>query len=330
MMTGVMLRTLALCALAAAAYAQPTHYLVLQKAASSVAWYTTKGKLVHTVSVGQHPHEMVFSKDRTHLYTTDNGTMKIEHAGSGGNTVSVINLPGKARVKQIELGNFRRPHGIDLDPETGWLAITTELPDRLLIIDPGSGKIVRDYDTKGKTSHMVKLGPKAQYAYVSNSNSANVSAIRLSDGEVKLIPAGARPEGSVLSPDGKELFVCNREGESITVIDTTRNEVVATIATGKGPVRIEITPDGSTLVYALMHDQRIGFADVASRKETGTVSLKGAPVSLHLSPDGKKALAGAEDSDEIYVVSVDGKKVQQTIFTAAGAGPDPVMEFKGR
>lgn len=324
------LRLAILLGVGAALIAAPPVYLVLQKGASSLAWYTPEGKLLETVSVGRHPHEMVLSRDGKLLYTTDNGTMRIEHPGSGGNTVSIIDLAAKKRIAQISLGEFRRPHGIDFDPASGRLAVSTELPDKLLIIDPAKREIVRTYDTKGKTSHMVEFGPGGKYAYVSNSSSGNVAAVRLSDGEVTLIPTGTRPEDSVLSRDGRELYVCNREAETISVIDTGKNAVVGTIKTGKGPVRIAASPDGKTIVYALMHDKQVGIADAAGRKQIATVQLQGSPVSLTLSPDGSTAFASAEEDDTVYVVSVPQRKIIKTIKTKAGAHPDPVFEYVAR
>lgn len=321
-----MLRSPLIFALACSAFAQTGELLVLHKGASSLGWYTAAGELLHAEPVGQHPHEMVMSPDRRFLYVTDNGTMRLEHAGTGGNTISVIDLAQKKRVAQISLGNFRRPHGISLDPATGRLAVSTELPDRMLIIDAKSRKVIRDYDTKGKTSHMVVFGPKAQWAYVSNSGSAAVAAIRLADGEVKLIETSTRPEGSAMAHNGKELYVVNREAAKISVIDTASNTLAGTVETGKGPVRVAVTPDGNQLVYALMHDKQVGFANVASRKQLGTVSLPGTPVSLTLSRDGKLAYASAEESDEFYVISVPDRKLLRTIKTAKGTSPDPVFE----
>ena len=323
------MRVPALFAVAALALAEPAHLLVLQKGASSLAWYTPDGKLQSSVPVGQHPHEMVFSRDKRYVYTTDNGTMKIEQPGTGGNTVSVIDVVSKKRIAQISTGEFRRPHGIDIDPATGHLAVTTELPDKLLIIDPEKRSIVRTYDTKGKTSHMVTFGPGGKFAYVSNSSSANVAAIRLSDGAVTLIPTGTRPEATALSPDGRVLYVCNRESATVSVIDTAKNAVIATVETGKGPVRGKVTPDGKQFVYALMHDQQIGILD-AARKQRGTIQLKGPIVSLNLSPDGRTAYASAEDEDTVFVVSVPDRKVVRTFKTASGAHPDPVVEYSAR
>ena len=304
----------------------PTNRLaILHKGGSSLGFYSLQGELQSTIPVGQHPHEMVVSKDGRFLYTTDNGTMKIEQAGQGGNTVSIIDLEAKKKVGEINLGEFRRPHGISLDPATGRIAVSTELPDRLLIIDPVARKVIKSYDTKGKTSHMVMLGPGAKYAYVSNSNSANVSAINLETGAVKLIPASTRPEGSVLSPDGKFVYVCNREGQSITIIDTATNEVAGQIETGKGPVRVGITPDGKTLIYAAMHDKTMEFANVATRKVTDRIPLNGTPVSLRVSPDGSMAFASGEEQDTTFVVTIAEKRVTREIKTAKGMAPDAVL-----
>ena len=305
--------------------AQDAAYLVLQKGASSLAYYTRDGKQLTNIPVGQHPHEMVFSPDRKLLYTTDNGTMRIEHPGKGGNTVSIIDVQSKRKTGEIVLGDFHRPHGIDVDRATGRLVVTTELPDQLLLIDPAKRSILKKYDTKGKTSHMVTLGPGGKWAYVSNSSSGNVAAVNLDSGEVKLIQTGTRPEGSVLSKDGRELYVCNREAASITVIDTAKQQPIANIPTGKGPVRIALTPDGNTLVYALMHEKKVAFADPRARRQTDYVIVPGQPVSCTLSHDGRLAFASAEENDTVYIISVADKKIVGEIKTAKGAGPDPVF-----
>ena len=186
--------------------------LVLHKGGSSLGLYSEDGKLLATVPVGQHPHEMILSPDGKLVYTTDNGTMKIEQPGTGGNTVSIVDVLGRRKVGEISLGAYRRPHGIDLDPKTGRIAVSTELPDQLVLIDPVAQKVIRTVATQGKTSHMVRFGPGAAFAYVSNSTSASVSAINLATGAVKSIAVGERPEGSVLSRDGKTLCRLPRGG----------------------------------------------------------------------------------------------------------------------
>jgi YVTN family beta-propeller protein len=171
---------------------------------------------------------------------------------------------------------------------------------------------------------MVKLRPDARWAYVSHSNSKNVAAVELATGRVELIETGARPEGSALSPDGKLLYVVNREAAQISVIDTETQSLAATIRTGSGPVRVKTAPDG-TVVYALMHDKAVGFAHPVTRAELAVVPLEGSPVSLDLSPDGRYAFASAQDLDTVYVVSVPDRKLVRAIRTPDKMFPDPVI-----
>ncbi|MBM3793348.1 MAG: YncE family protein [Acidobacteria bacterium] len=303
--------------------------LVVQKGSSTVAFYTLEGKLLSTVPVGTHPHEVAVSTDGKFAYVTDNGTMKIEQAGRGGNSVSIIDIPGRRLAGKISTKKYRRPHGIALDPKTGYLAVTTELPDRLLHIDPVKRDIIRHFDTKGKTSHMVALpaGERgAEYAFVSNAGLENVTVVQLTTGQVKSIAVGERPEGSVLSPHGKELYVCNRESASISIIDVARQVAIGLFKTGgTGPVRAGVTPDGRTLVYALMQSRKIEFADLALRRPVAQVSVDGEPVSLSVSKDGKWAFVGAQDQDRVFVISVPERKLIRTFSTERGAGPDPVV-----
>lgn len=302
--------------------------LVLHKGHSSLGFYTDEGAWIATVPVQPHPHEIAFSPDGRFAYTTDNGTMRIEQAGTGGNTISIIDLKQRKKVGEISTGEFRRPHGIDMIRATGQLLVSTELPDQLLLIDPAKRRVVRTLPTGGKTAHMVVATPDGKYAFISNSTSANVSAIELATGKIKLIPTGARPEGSVVSKDGKRVYVCNRDGAQISVIDTAKLAVVQTIQTSPGPVRIAITPDQRLVVYGLLDERAVEWADTGTGKVVGRVNLPaelGQIVSLHLSHDGKTAYAANENMDIVYTVSIPEKKIVRSFRVAKGYSPDPVV-----
>lgn len=322
------MRVLIFLLLPLALLAQDPTLLVLHKGASSVGFYTSRGELLDTVPVGQHPHEMVLAADGRTLYITDNGTMQIEEAGAGGNTVSIVDIVARKKTGEISLGQYHRPHGIAIDRRTGLLFVSTELPDQLLVLDPKPAQLLRHFDTRGKTSHMVALGNGARWAYISNSTSNDIAAIDLVTGEVKTIPTAARPEGSAMSRDGRLLFVANREGARISIIDTDKKAVAGEIRTGRGPVRVAVTPDGKQLVYACMHDRTVEIADPVERKVLGRVKLGGAPVSLSVSPDGRRAYASAQDADTVYVVSLADRKLLRSFKTPPGSGPDPVLEVR--
>ena len=304
-------------------------WIVLHKGDSSLGFYSADGKLEKKVAVNAHPHEMVRSVDGKLLYTTDNGTMRIEQAGVGGNTVSIIDLTAREKVGEISTGNYRRPHGIALLPN-GNLLVSTELPDALLLIDPIKRAVLRVYPTQAKTAHMVTASRSGQWAWVSNSSSANVSAIHLGTGEVRLIPTGPRPEGSVLSPDGKRLYVCQRDGSGIAEIDTATHKLLRTLDSPPGPVRVDITPDGRHVVYGLLDEKAIGWTDTKTGKVAGRVDLPaplGQIVSLHLSPDGKVAYAANENMDRVYAVDLATRRIVKDWALPKGFAPDPAMEI---
>ena len=120
----------------------------------------------------------------------------------------------------------------------------------------------------------------------------------------------------------------NSDGNSISIIDTKKQQAVGSIATGKGPGRIWLTPDEKQLVYNLQPGEAVGFADVRSRKQVATVPLPGPPLSLNLSPDGALGYAGVQSLDKICVLSIAERKVIRVLNTPKGAGPDAIIALR--
>jgi len=298
---------------------------VVEKIGGQVGFYSAAGERLAGVPVSVCPHEIVLSHDQRHLYVSDNGILWMTDPGEGGNTISILDVAKRAKVGEISLGKFRRPHGLDVDPKTGRLVVTVENPPGLLLADPAARQVLRSYDVKGTMPHMVVLGPGAEWAFVSNSGTNTIAALHLASGKVKLIPTDARPQGGVRSLDGRFIYMTNSDGNSISIIDTARQDRIGVIPVGKQPGRIALTPDGQTLVYNLQGDNAMGFADAGSRRQTAVVPIGGRSLSLTLSRDGAWAYGGIQDQDRIAVVSVVERKLIRYIATPKGAGPDPAL-----
>jgi YVTN family beta-propeller protein len=301
---------------------------VVEKIAGSVGFYTEDGQLKGEVKVGDFPHEAVLSPDGRWLYVSDNGVLWMSEDGAGGNTISVVDVRAMKRVAVIDLGPFRRPHGLALEPRSGHLLATTERPSALVMIDVAGRKVLRDFDIQGKAPHMVTLAAGGAWAFVSNVDSNTIAALHVETGRVSLIPALGRPQGGVLAPDGGRLYIVNGTGDAITIIDPRTQTAVGTIPTGKGPGRIAITPDGKTLVYNLQGDLSIGFADVATGRQVATLPIEGRSLSLTMTRDGTRAFAGIQDQDKVLVISVPRRAVQAVIHTPKGSGPDPAIPLE--
>ncbi|HLN03214.1 MAG TPA: hypothetical protein VK335_28240 [Bryobacteraceae bacterium] len=264
---------------------------VVEKKAGKVAFYAARGKRLSDVKVGRFPHEMVLSPDRRLLYVTDNGLLWMTDKGEGGNTISIVNVRARPIAGVVDLGHYRRPHGIAVVPKTGQLVVTIENPFGLLLIDPVGRRVLRRYEVKGQHPHMVLLGPNAETAWVSNAGSGEVAVINLASGEVEnIIPVGKDPQGGVMTKDGRWIFVTNHAGDTISIIDVKQRQVTGEIRTGVGPARIVLTADERSLVYNLQEGEGAGFADVATSMETGRIKLPGRPLSLSLSKNGRTAV----------------------------------------
>jgi YVTN family beta-propeller protein len=314
--------------LAATLHAQPD-LAVVEKVSGKVGFYKFTGERTSEVKVGVYPHEIVRSLDGKSLYVTDNGILWMQYAGKGGNTISILDAATRQKTGVIDLGEYRRPHGMAVHPQTGHLVVTIENPDGLLLVDPAQRKVLRKFDVQGKSPHMVLFGPGGKRAYVSNTNSGTLASIDIATGETKLIPTGKYPQGGVLSHDGKTIYLTNAESNKIVLIDTATDKVTGEIATYTYPNRVALTPDGKTLVYSLGNEgSAVGFADIVTRKETATIPLGGQPLSLTLSKDGKYAFSGIQAQGKVHVIDVAQRKIIHTITTPTDAGPDPALPLE--
>ena len=317
--------------LAGAATGLAANLVIIEKGSGQVGFFDESGKLQTEVAIGGHPHEMAVSADGRYGFTSDNGVMLMTEKTQGGNSVTMVDLQGRKKVATIDLGAHRRPHGIDFDPATGHVLVTTELPSALLIIDPAKRAVIDTYEVGGKAPHMVVLAADHRTAWVTCTDTSNVNVIDLPTRKSELIPVGARPQGIVFSPDGKRLYVANSDGYSVTVIDAAAKKVVGEIAVGgkhSGPVRVAVSRDGKLAIAALQLDHAIAFANTETMKQEKVISLPGSPVSMSLSSDGTLAYCSVQDMDTVFVISLAKRDIVKTFRTPAGSHPDPVRSLQ--
>ena len=132
----------------------------------------------------------------------------------------MLDLVGGKQTRSIDLGEHGAPHGLRLLPGDRRVLVTTEGSASLLVVDIASGKVERVIDVGGGTGHMVALSPDAKFAYVTKINAGTVSRIDLASGvKTHERAAGKGAEGVAVSPDGREVWVANREDGTITVHD---------------------------------------------------------------------------------------------------------------
>jgi YVTN family beta-propeller protein len=311
---------------APAAAAEAPYIAVIEKIAGAVGFYSESGAQLAQVKVGPFPHEAVLSPDGRYLYVSCNGVLWMTEDSLGNNTIAVVDVRAMKKLHDIDLGKFHRPHGIAF--AGAHLVATTERPFGVIMVDPAARRVVRDYDVKGKSPHMVIPFEGGKRAFASNADSDSLAVIDFATGAVRTIPTAAHPQGGALSQDGKRLYLTCTNANQIAIVDTAQLKITGTISTGKGPARVAVTPDGRTLVYNLQYEPAVGFADIASGKQVAAVPLSGRPLSLTMTRDGRRAFAGIQDQDKVVFLSLRDRKIERILATPKGSGPDPAIPLE--
>ena len=112
---------------------------------------------------------------------------------------------------------------------------------------------------------------------------------------------------------GPSLYVTNVLGDSVSVIDTAKNEVTDTIKVGHSPRGIAISPDGATAYVTAATDDEVTVVDTTTNAVTTTVPVGKSPQGIAVAPDGTKVYVVNGLGDSVTVLNTATKQVVTTI-----------------
>jgi YVTN family beta-propeller protein len=145
-------------------------------------------------------------------------------------------------------------------------------------------------------------GPKA---YVGNFKDSTVSVIdTASERVVATLPVAAGPDGIVIAPDGRSVFVSGSSASAVSEIDTAGDRVTRGIEVGKGPQGLAMTADGKWLLVAVNGDDRVAFVDTSAHGVSATVPVP-KPHTIAIRPDGRQAYVASQEPGHFALVVID-------------------------
>jgi YVTN family beta-propeller protein len=171
----------------------------------------------------------------------------------------------------------------------------------IAVIDVASGKPTKQFDHVGQEACGLALSKDGGKIYINIGGYVNrYWAIDTKTDNVKQqgYTAGLDSHGIRLTPDGNELWLANRLSNSLVILDTATDTLVARIAdAGDRPDLIEFSPDG-TRAFATLRGQAVtktihdvsgkepGIAiyDVKERKRIQHIPLEGDPHGIAVRP----------------------------------------------
>ena len=243
--------------------------LVLNKSDNTVSLIDlSTRKTVATVPTGVGPHEVAVSPDGKTAVIANYG------AQTPGSSLTIVDVPGKKVIKTIDLGEYRRPHGI-VWLKGNHVVVTAEGNKALLVVDINAGRISNAVVTNQNVSHMVAVSPRHGRAFVANIGSGSVTVIDLKANErITDIQTGAGAEGIDISPDEKEVWVTNRAANTVSVIDAGSLKVTNTLSSKDFPIRVKFAPGGKFVLVSNARSGDLAIFDAGTKAEIKRVSME--------------------------------------------------------
>jgi YVTN family beta-propeller protein len=122
------------------------------------------------------------------------------------------------------------------------------------------------------------VSPRGDRVYVTSFvDEASVSVIRTADNTISRIPLTFRPEGVVVGPNGRHLYVADAAGGRVAVIDTVHN-TTAFVAVGGHPFHMAVL--GADLYVANNQDGTVSVIDTIDNVVVRTIDVGGHPYAV--------------------------------------------------
>ncbi len=220
------------------------------------------------------------------------------------------------------------PSGLSLSPDGEWLYVALNLKHSLAIVNTRTRE-VRQVPV-GSYPYTAAVTPDGAKVYVSNWGGRRAGAgdaveegipvvvdpktglptngtVSVVDARtrsvVKQIEVGLHPSALLLSGDGKRLFVANANSDTISVIGTETDSVVATLDVrlfegaplGSAPNALALSPDGRTLYVANAANNAVAVIepDHPEKPLRGFIPTGWFPTAVATTNDGERLLVAS-------------------------------------
>jgi YVTN family beta-propeller protein len=312
---------------------------VVSIASNSVTFIdTASNRVKHTTYVGRSPHEAFFTPDGSEVWVTVRGedyVAVLDGANYAEKTrIPVPNGPGMTifspdgaygyicssftpetvvvttknheivgRVRQVS--PFCPNIAAAPDGDQVWMTLK-DVGKTMVFAAKPPFQVLRVLDTGPITNHVNFVrAPRGQFAYVTIGGLNQVKAFRTDNFEqVATIPVGDLPHGIWPSGDGTRVYVGIENGDAVTAIDTSTNQVTATIPNGQA-------------AQALVYLPQAAPSEAAGAENLQPLGLAGSAVHLALATRGERTST---------TVSLFDQGLTQ-VLQAAVAGLEPAKPY---
>jgi YVTN family beta-propeller protein len=303
------------------AQTRPSLLLVVNRGENTLAFVDLMtAKVINRVTTGKEPHEVAVSPDGKLAFV----------ANMGDNTISIVDVTARKELRHVSVAPGIKPHGIFY--AGGKLYFTAEGPQLIGSYDPLSDQVEwllpnEDPNKKFPEDGMLVVTRDAKKIFTTNNRSKNITALEHVSGAPgvpgwapTVIPVTDEPMGIDISPDGKEVWESQDNGD-VAIIDVTKLKLTQTLdVKANKSNRLHFTPDGKRVLVSGRLAEEVILVDAVGRKEIKRWKFPSRPTDIVVAPDGSHAYVSLPVDNSVEIVDL--KTLELTGSIPTGMRPE--------
>jgi YVTN family beta-propeller protein len=259
-------------------------------------------------------HEVAVSSDGKTAYVPIYGDSSVGEAGTDGRDMVVIDIASRKVVGHVDFGHGVRPHCVVMNPNDGWLYVTTELDKTVTIIDPKTLQVVGVIPTGQEQSHMLVISHDGRFGYTANVSAGTVSVLDIPGRKlVSVIPVSTEVQRISISVDDKWVFTADQAKPQLAVIDTTTNKVKTWIQIAAPGYGTASTLDGRWLLVCIPDASQVSVVDLKTLQVVRTIAVPKVPHEIVISPDNRTAYVSCIRTKKVAAINLADWSVKSLI-----------------
>ena len=197
----------------------------------------------------------------------------------------------------------------------------------VLLPPAGQSEFSGDHENTTRSRELASLAsvPGTSLVLSTDENDDVVRVIDISGkaiSKIVALPAGSRPEAVAVNAAGTIAVVAETGTGKVAVIDLTKFQVTAQVATGAGASRVAVA--GSQAVVVNQDNDTVSIIDLAVPAVQKTLNAGRGPAGVAADSTTRKAFVTNEDDGTVSVIDLAGLAVTNTFTLGASVRPEAI------
>jgi YVTN family beta-propeller protein len=155
---------------------------------------------------------------------------------------------------------------------------------------------------------------------LAHAPSGEVRFLQIGSGKVTgRVQVGGEPYRLVRDAARGRVYVTDRAGDSVAVVDVVNQQLVKQVRVGREPRFAALSPDGARLYVALAGEAALAVVDAERLEVSGRVPVGGRPAGVAVSQDGSRVFVANDAEEAIAVVDTAlARRMRQSMVVPGG------------